>query len=265
MKKFDKKGGKPKKQGKGKKLHATPSDPKLGTRLNKYVANSGICARRKADEFIQQGVVTVNDKVITAPGHRVFEKDIVKFKGKKIQPLVDYIYILLNKPKGVITSVTDDRGRDTVIDLIGDAIKERIYPVGRLDMDTTGLLLLTNDGDLAKKLSHPSYEVKKVYHVVLNKELSEKDLEKIKKGLELEDGSAPVDGISYIKGRGKNQVGIELHIGRNRIVRRIFKHLGYKVIRLDRTYYAGLNKKDIPRGRFRKLSEKEVIFLKHFT
>ncbi len=266
MKKYEKKPfkGVASKKEKSKKLHSEKPDPAKGTRLNKYVANSGICARRKADEFIQQGLVKVNGIVIDAPGHRVLENDVVKFRGKVIQPIVDYIYVILNKPKGIITTVTDDRGRPTVMDIVGEKIKERVYPVGRLDRDTTGLLLLTNDGDLAKKLSHPSYEMNKVYHVVLDKDISKAELEKIRKGLELEDGLAPVDGISHAHGR-KNEVGIEIHIGRNRIVRRIFQHLGYKVVRLDRTYYAGLILKDIARGRFRKLTEKEIIMLKHFT
>ena len=160
--------------------------------------------------------------------------------------------------------MSDEKGRRTVMDVVGNKIKERIFPVGRLDRETVGLLILTNDGDLAKKLSHPSHEVKKVYYAVLDKPLSEKDKEKIAKGLELEDGIAPVDGIDYVKGKGKNEVGIEVHIGRNRIVRRIFAHLGYEVINLDRTYYAGLTKKDLPRGRHRPLTKQEIIMLKHF-
>jgi 23S rRNA pseudouridine2605 synthase len=171
----------------------------------------------------------------------------------------------MNKPKGFLTTVSDDRGRKTVMELLKGKVEERIFPVGRLDRATTGLLLLTNDGDLAKTLSHPSHKVKKVYHVVLDKPLAKVDLEKIRNGLELEDGLAPVDGVDYVKDTSKNEVGIELHIGRNRIVRRIFEHLGYEVVRLDRVYYAGLTKKDLPRGFFRDLTEKEVIMLKHFT
>ena len=233
-------------------------------RLNKYVAHCGICSRRKADEHIKQGLVKVNGEVIKEPGHRISPKEEVQFRDKVIRPEVNRVYILLNKPKGTITTMSDDRGRKTVMDLIGTDVKERIFPVGRLDKETTGLLVLTNDGDLAKKLAHPSYKVKKIYHVVLDKPVIRADLQKIIDGLDLEDGKAEVDGIDYVRNKGKNEVGIEIHIGKNRIVRRIFEHLGYEVVKLDRMYYGGLTKKDLPRGRYKFLAEKEVIMLKHF-
>mgnify|MGYP002624273168 FL=1 len=234
-------------------------------RLNKYVAHCGISSRRQANEYIKEGKVTVNGAIIKEPGHRVKKGDAVAFEGKVIQPEEKKIYILLNKPKDVVTTAKDERGRKTVLDLVKNRVQERIFPVGRLDRATTGLLLLTNDGDLAKKLSHPSHEVKKVYHVVLDKPVTKEHIEQIRNTITLEDGPAPVDGVDYYKGKGKNEVGIEIHIGRNRIVRRIFEHFGYKVKRLDRVYYAGLTKKDLPRGFSRHLSEKEVIMLKHFV
>ncbi|MCB0587364.1 MAG: rRNA pseudouridine synthase, partial [Phaeodactylibacter sp.] len=236
-----------------------------GMRLNKYVAHCGICSRRQAAEYVKQGEVSVNGEKITEPGYQVKEGDQVAFRGKPIRPEKKLVYILLNKPKDYITTVKDDRGRRTVLDLLGGRIEERIFPVGRLDRATTGLLLLTNDGELAEKLAHPSNKVNKLYHVVLDTPLSTADLEKIRNGLKLEDGKATVDAVDYVQGKKKNEIGIELHIGRNRIVRRIFEHLGYKVVRLDRVYYAGLTKKDLPRGRWRHLEEKEVIMLKHFT
>jgi len=242
-----------------------PTTPEEDMRLNKYVAHCGVAARRKASEYIMEGLVTVNGKVVTEPGHRVKPSDKVTYRGKSIEPETQQIYILLNKPKNTVTTVSDEKNRRTVMDLIDPNIKLRIYPVGRLDRETTGLLLLTNDGDLAKKLSHPSHEVTKIYHVVLDKPISETHLKEIQNGLTLEDGFAPVDKVSYVKNKGKNEVGIEIHIGRNRIVRRIFKHLGYHVVRLDRTYYAGLTKKDIPRGKYRLLNDREVLMLKHFV
>jgi 23S rRNA pseudouridine2605 synthase len=232
-------------------------------RLNKYIAHCGVCARRQAAEFVKQGLVSVNDQVEINPGYLVQPADVVKFKGKPIKPEEKKVYLLMNKPKGVITTASDEKGRKTVLDIIGQKVPERIFPVGRLDRMTTGLLLLTNDGNLAKKLSHPSHKVTKFYHAVLNKPLSRPDLEAIQKGLKLDDGIAQVDGIDYA-GDKKNEVGIELHIGKNRIIRRIFEHLGYEVERLDRTYYAGLTKKDLGRGHFRHLTEQEVIMLKHF-
>lgn len=236
-----------------------------GIRLNKFVSNSGICARRKADEFIQQGFVTVNGNVVQEMGYKVQRGDVVKFKGKKIEP-IKFSYILLNKPKSVLTTTDDELNRKTVLDLVQGASKERIYPVGRLDRNTTGIILLTNDGELAQKLSHPSSQVTKVYQVELDRPLSEKDRLAIKAGIELEDGLALVDQVEYTLPRGDDKhVGIELHIGKNRIVRRIFEHLGYEVVKLDRVLYAGLTKKNVPRGKWRYLTEKEVIFLKYFT
>lgn len=234
-------------------------------RLNKYVAKSGLCSRRQAAELVKNGQIQVNGKVVLEPYYEVQPDDRITYKGKPLQVEERKVYILLNKPKDVITTVHDERGRKTVLDLLQDKVRERVYPVGRLDRATTGLLVLTNDGDLAKKLAHPSHKVKKVYHVVLDRPVRPEDLEKISNGLQLEDGLALVDSIDYVKDAGKNEVGIELHIGKNRIVRRIFEHLGYQVRRLDRTYYAGLTKKDLPRGRYRFLTEREIIMLKHFS
>ncbi len=235
-----------------------------GTRLNKYLAHCGIASRRKCAELIKEGHVKINGQIILEIGHKVMKGDEVLFKGKKATIEERKVYLLLNKPKDTVTTSSDEHGRKTVLDIVRDAVKERIFPVGRLDRATTGLLLLTNDGDLAMKLSHPRYEIKKVYHVVLDKNVSDDHIKMIANGLDLDDGNAPVDSVSHVKGASKNEVGIEIHIGRNRIVRRIFEHLGYTVKRLDRVYYAGLTKKDIPRGRFRFLSEKEIIMLKHF-
>lgn len=233
-----------------------------GIRLNKYLANSGIAARRKADEFIEQGLVKVNEKLITEMGYRVQPNDKVTFKGKLITP-VNEVYILLNKPKNCVTTVSDERGRKTVMDIIAKATTERVFPVGRLDRNTTGLLLLTNDGDLAQKLSHPKHSAKKIYEVELDKPLTLRHYQQIVKGVELEDGIATVDEIAYAHPDKKNILGITLHIGKNRIVRRIFESLGYEIKKLDRTLYAGLTKKDLPRGRWRHLTQREIIFLKH--
>ena len=236
-----------------------------GMRLNKYIAHCGICSRRAASEHIKNGLVTVNGKVILEIGHRVMEDDEVTFKLKVVKPETNMVYLLMNKPKDTVTTLSDEKGRKTVMDIIGDKVKERIYPVGRLDRATTGLLLLTNDGDLAKKLSHPSHKVSKVYHVTLNQNVTAEHLEAIRNGLTLEDGLVEVDGVEWSKGKDKNEVGIELHVGKNRIVRRIFEHLGYHVNKLDRVYYGGLTKKNVTRGFFRHLTEQEVIMLKHFT
>lgn len=243
---------------------AKPESGGLPMRLNKFIAHAGICARRQAAELVKQGQVKVNGKVELSPAYLVQPGDKVAWKGKTLRLEEKKVYILMNKPKDVITTASDEKGRKTVLDLLKNKVNERVFPVGRLDRMTTGLLLLTNDGDLAQRLAHPSFKVKKIYYVVLDKILPEPDLERIRKGIELEDGLAKVDGIDYV-GQKKNEIGIELHIGRNRIIRRIFEHLGYKVVKLDRTYYAGLTKKDLPRGRFRHLKEKEVIMLKHFT
>ncbi len=239
--------------------------PAEGMRLNKYVAHCGICSRRKAAEYIMQGLVKVNDQLVKEPGHRVLDGDQVYYKNELIEPEVKQVYLLMNKPKNTITTAKDEKGRRTVMDLIGKAVDVRIFPVGRLDRETTGLLLLTNDGDLTKKLSHPSHEVQKFYHIILDKPVAEDHIKQIREGITLEDGPVPVDSVDYITDAGKEEVGIEIHIGRNRIVRRIFEHFGYVVQKLDRTYYAGLTKKNLSRGRFRHLTDKEVMMLKHFV
>ncbi|MBT8204944.1 MAG: rRNA pseudouridine synthase [Flavobacteriaceae bacterium] len=244
------------------KQESTPKragDPSL-IRLNKYVANSGVCSRREADTFIAAGNVTVNGVPITEMGFKVKPGDTVRFDGRLLNPEKKE-YILLNKPKNFITTTSDEKGRRTVMELISKASKARLVPVGRLDRNTTGLLLFTNDGDLAKKLTHPRHMVRKIYHVELNKNLSSEDLHAIKKGLQLEDGPISVDDISYIKNTPKREVGVKIHSGRNRIVRRIFEHLGYDVVKLDRVVFAGLTKKDLPRGHWRPLTTQEVINL----
>lgn len=230
-------------------------------RLNRYISNAGVCSRRDADELISKGLVTVNGEVVTEMGRKVTLNDEVEFNGKRLNP-ERKVYLLLNKPKGFATTVDDPNARRTVMDLVKTACHERIYPVGRLDIQTTGLLLFTNDGDLAKKLTHPSYEREKVYHVQLDRDLTELDFEKIKKGFSLDDGFIAADDVQLIDPKDKRQVGIEIHSGRNRIVRRIFEHLGYVVEKLDRVVFAGLTKKDLPRGRYRFLTHQEVSFLK---
>lgn len=247
-------------------MNMEPSDKsgKDVTRLNKYIAHCGITSRRKAAELVKSGQIKVNGETETNPSYMVRPGDSVWYRGKKLLPEQDKIYILMNKPRDVITSLTDDRGRKTVIDIIGGKVNERIYPVGRLDYKTTGLLLLTNDGDLAKKLSHPSHNVPKIYQATLDKPLSPEDLEEIRKGFKLEDGPVSVDWIQH-PGKDTQVVNLEIHMGKNRIVRRIFEHFGYEVKKLDRTYYAGLTKKDLPRSWFRHLTQKEVIMLKHFV
>lgn len=234
-------------------------------RLNKYIALCGLASRRGAADIINEGVIYVNGVVVKEIGYRVQPADVITYKGKKLEPIVKKIYILLNKPKDTITTVSDEKGRKTVMDIVGRTIKERIYPVGRLDRDTTGLLVLTNDGELAQKLSHPSYKVKKLYHAVLNKALTKNDLERIREGVMLEDGKAEVDAVNNVEGAGKDEVMVEIHIGKNRIVRRIFEHLGYEVVKLDRVLYGGLTKKDLPRGTYRSLTQQELIMLKHFA
>lgn len=230
-------------------------------RLNRYIANSGICSRREADDYILSGHVKVNNAVVTELGTKVRYTDIVTFRGKKLNP-EKKVYLLLNKPKDYITTVDDPWAKRTVMDLVRDACRERIYPVGRLDRHTTGLLMFTNDGDLAKKLTHPSHKVMKIYHVTLDRPLEPEIMEKVAGGIELDDGPVKVDEISLVDISDKSQVGIRLHSGRNRIVRRIFKHFDYKVIKLDRVFFAGLTKKNLPRGRWRFLEEKEVNRLK---
>jgi 23S rRNA pseudouridine2605 synthase len=230
-------------------------------RLNRYIANSGVSSRREADEIIKMGLITVNGKTITEMGYQVQPGDIVKHEGKMLRAEKP-IYILMNKPKGYLTTTSDPDDRMTVIQLVASQIKERIYPVGRLDRNTTGLLLLTNDGALAEQLSHPSYNVKKIYKVELDRPLSKADFEKIGQGVQLEEGRAMVDDLAIVSEDGKT-VGLEIHIGWNRVVRRIFESLEYQVVKLDRTIYAGLDKKDLPRGKWRHLREEEIIRLKH--
>lgn len=231
-------------------------------RLNKYVANSGICSRREADDLILKGLVVVNGVVVQEMGYKVKKSDHVVFQGKKINPEKP-VYVLLNKPKDFITTTEDPMERKTVMKLVENACEERIFPVGRLDRNTTGLLVFTNDGELAAKLSHPSNEIKKIYQVTLDKPLTAKDEEEITEGLTLEDGDAKVDDLQVLS-KDRTILGLEIHIGRNRIVRRIFAHLGYEVVALDRVMYAGLDKKDLKRGHYRFLTEQEVIRLKYY-
>ncbi|WP_343687105.1 pseudouridine synthase [Chryseobacterium gleum] len=230
-------------------------------RLNKYIANSGICSRREADELITQGLVEVNGKVVTEMGYQVQKTDRVVFDGQSITPEKP-VYVLLNKPKGYISTTKDDKARKTVMDLVANASPYRLFPVGRLDRSTTGVILLTNDGHMTKKLTHPSFDAKKIYHVTLDKKLTGEDLRLIAEGIRLDEGVAVVDQISYIEGKPKNEVGIEIHIGWNRVIRRIFQRLGYEVEALDRVMFAGLTKKNIKRGHWRILTELEVNNLK---
>ena len=230
-------------------------------RLNKYIANSGICSRREADELITQGLVEVNGKVVTEMGYQVQKTDKVIFDGQSITPEKP-VYVLLNKPKGYISTTKDDKARKTVMDLVANASPYRLFPVGRLDRSTTGVILLTNDGHMTKKLTHPSFDAKKIYHVTLDKKLTHEDMKLIAEGIRLDEGVAVVDQISFIEGKPKNEVGIEIHIGWNRVIRRIFQRLGYEVEALDRVMFAGLTKKNIKRGHWRILTEQEVNNLK---
>ncbi len=246
-----------------KPFSQAPEDDGL-IRLNRYISNSGVCSRRKADELIEAGVVTVNGQVITELGTKVDpSKDEIRYNGERLKR-EKMIYVLLNKPKDYITTTDDPQERRTVMQLVAKATKERIYPVGRLDRNTTGLLLLTNDGNLAEKLSHPRNNISKLYNVELDKNLTQGDFNKIAFGVELEDGFVKPDAVSYVQGGSKREIGIQIHSGKNRIVRRIFEHLGYEVVKLDRVVYANLTKKDLPRGRWRYLEEREIIQLKHF-
>jgi len=232
--------------------------------LNKFIAHAGVAARREAAEIVKKGLVKVNGVVVIEPGHKVSSKDDVRVNGKKIFLAKNLVYILLNKPKDYITTTDDPQGRKTVLDIIKKATPERIYPVGRLDRNTSGVLLLTNDGELSQKLTHPSNEIKKIYHVTLNKPLDKKDFDQILKGVILEDGAAGVDVLAYADSKDKTQLGVEIHSGRNRIVRRIFETLGYEVKNLDRVMFGGLTKKNVARGKWRFLTEKEVRDLKYF-
>ena len=236
-------------------------DPTEPLRLNKFLANAGVCSRREADEFIQAGLVTVNGEVVTELGTKILRTDEVKFHDAPVT-LEKKVYVLLNKPKDYVTTSDDPQQRKTVMDLVKDVCPERIYPVGRLDRNTTGVLLLTNDGDLASKLTHPKFLKKKVYHVHLDKNLTSHDMDQIREGIQLEDGEIKADAIEYADDRDKSQVGIEIHSGKNRIVRRIFESLGYRVTKLDRVQFAGLTKKNLRRGDWRFLTEKEVDMLR---
>ena len=236
-------------------------DPNEQVRLNKYMANAGLCSRREADEFILQGLIKVNGEVVTELGTKISHSDVVEY-DEKVVTLEKKCYILLNKPKDCVTTSDDPNGRLTVMDLVKGACNERIYPVGRLDRNTTGVLLLTNDGDLASKLTHPKFVKKKIYHVWTDHDITEDDMQRIADGIELEDGPIHADAISYATDTDRNQAGIEIHSGRNRIVRRIFESLGYHVTKLDRVYFAGLTKKNLPRGRWRYLTQEEVNYLK---
>ncbi len=241
-----------------KETHVDPNEP---IRLNKYLANAGVCSRREADEFIQAGVVTVNGQVVTELGTKVLRGDEVKFHDQPVT-LEKKVYVLLNKPKDYVTTSDDPQQRKTVMDLVKDACPERIYPVGRLDRNTTGVLLLTNDGEMASKLTHPKFLKKKVYHVYLDKNVTMHDMQQIASGIELEDGEIHADAIEYADDHDKSQVGIEIHSGKNRIVRRIFESLGYRVTKLDRVQFAGLTKKNLRRGDWRFLTEQEVDMLR---
>lgn len=244
-----------------KKGDPLPSFNEDQVRLNKYLSNAGVCSRREADVLIQTGVVTVNGKIITELGYKIAPEDVVQYDGETINAETKR-YVLLNKPKGFITTMDDPRGRKTVMTLVKKACRERIYPVGRLDRETTGLLLFTNDGDIAKKLTHPRYQAKKIYHVELNKPVTKEDMERLLKGVDLEDGKTRVDEVSYIENGSSSEVGVEIHSGKNRIVRRLFEAMGYVVVKLDRVQFAGLTKKDLPRGFYRHLTEQEISFLK---
>ena len=262
----------PKRQGPKPQMRFTPKpqriiyeepaiDPNMEVRLNKFMANAGICSRRVADEYIQKGLVKVNGNVVTELGMKITPKDIVEYNDQVVTT-EKKCYILLNKPKDCVTTSDDPNGRKTVMDLVKGACEERIYPVGRLDRNTTGVLLLTNDGDLAAKLAHPQYVKKKIYQVWTDKPISEEDMQHIADGVELDDGPIHADAVSYVSPTDRKQAGIEIHSGRNRVVRRIFESLGYHVVKLDRVYFAGLTKKNLPRGRWRYLTQEEVNFLK---
>lgn len=257
------------KAGKGAKTAAPETEsqnlPKGSMPLNKFIAHSGICSRRDAADLVKAGKVIVNGQKIVEPGHKVSDKDDIKVNGKKLFIRRNLVYILINKPKDFLTTTEDPQGRKTVMDIIKNATEERVYPIGRLDRNTTGVLLLTNDGELAQKLSHPSYEIKKIYEVKLDKPLIKKDFDAIVSGVNLEDGFIAPDLLAYADPKDKSVIGIEIHSGRNRIVRRIFEHMGYDVRNLDRVMYANLTKKNVDRGKWRFLTEKEVRLLKYLN
>jgi 23S rRNA pseudouridine2605 synthase len=237
----------------------------LAMPLNKFIAHAGVCSRRDAIPHIKDGKVQVNGKVVLEPGFKVTEKDVVTLGGKQLQRSTNLVYVLLNKPRNFLTTMEDPNGRKTVLDLVKHATNERIYPVGRLDRNTTGVLLLTNDGKLAQKLTHPSFEIKKIYEITLDKPVTQKDFNTILGGINLEDGFIQPDALAYADVKDKHTLGIEIHSGRNRIVRRIFEHFGYEVKTLDRVMFAGLTKKDVERGKCRLLKEKEVRLLKYMN
>jgi 23S rRNA pseudouridine2605 synthase len=236
-------------------------DFKIKVKKGDPLPNAGICSRREADVLIQTGVVTVNGKIVTELGFKISPTDVIQYDGETINAEKKR-YVLLNKPKGFITTMDDPLGRKTVMSLVKSACRERVYPVGRLDRETTGLLLFTNDGDLAKKLTHPRYQARKIYHVELNKPFKSDDFDTLLRGVDLEDGRSSADKISYIEGGTSREVGVEIHSGKNRVVRRMFEAIGYTVVKLDRVVFAGLTKKDLPRGMFRHLKEDEVSYLK---
>lgn len=230
-------------------------------RLNRFIAHSGVCSRREADELIRNGSITVNGREVTDLGTKVSDRDDIRYKNKRLSA-EKKVYILMNKPRGYVTTVEDPHADKTVIDLIGDACSERVYPVGRLDKATTGVLLLTNDGELTVKLTHPKYQRKKIYHVFLDKPVAKNDLFLLTEGIEIDGEMITADAVSYADPEDRSQIGIEIHSGQNRIVRRIFEKLGYKVSKLDRVYFAGLTKKNLPRGKWRFLTDKEISMLK---
>jgi 23S rRNA pseudouridine2605 synthase len=238
---------------------ARKTDEKI--RLNKFIANSGLCSRRDADEHIKNGMITVNGKTVADLGIKVSPDDDVRYRNKRLSA-EKKVYILMNKPKDYVTTVEDPHAEKTVLDLLGNDLKERVYPVGRLDRATTGVLLLTNDGDLTGKLTHPKYKRRKIYHVFLDRPVAKNDLFKLTEGVDLEDEKIVADAVSYADAEDRSQIGIELHSGQNRVVRRMFEKLGYKVKKLDRVYFAGLTKKNLQRGKWRFLSEKEISMLK---
>ena len=260
----EKKSG-PRAKAKAGEAPVAPVEPIESMPLNKYISHSGVCSRRDAAEMVKKGEVIVNNEVATDPGMKVSMTDTIKIKGKKVIPTKSFVYILLNKPKDYITTTEDPQGRKTVLDLIKNSTDQRVYPIGRLDRNTSGVLLFTNDGDLAQTLSHPKHEIKKIYEVRLDRELAKPDFEKITKGLQLEDGFIAPDVLAYADSADHSIIGIEIHSGRNRIVRRIFEKLGYDVRGLDRVMYAGLTKKNVQRGKYRHLTEREVRILRHFN
>ena len=245
----------------GKSISKQTGDISENIRLNRFIANSGVCSRREADELISKGMISVNGSQVTDLGTKVKYSDDVRYKGKKLSS-EKKVYVLLNKPKGYVTTVEDPHAEHTVIDLLGNDFPERVYPVGRLDKETTGVLLLTNDGDLTGKLTHPKYNRRKIYHVFLETPVVKNDLFKLTEGIQLDDELVVADAVSYADPEDKSQIGIELHSGQNRVIRRLFESLGYRVKKLDRVYFAGLTKKNLPRGKWRFLSEKELSMLK---